>query len=439
MRRRLARWAVVTLLVGASAGGVYYWQGRAQTPPTVSTSPVTRGDIVATVEATGTLQAVTTVLVGTQVSGTIKRLYADFNDHVRRGQIVAELDPSLFQTQVDQARASIVRLEADARRAVVQSEDAQLKLRRARELAARALIPASDLETAETTARLAAAAVDSANAQIVQARASLNQNAVNLEHTIIRAPIDGVVISRNVDVGQTVAASMQAPTLFVIAQDLAKMQVNASVAEADIGRITPGLAVSFRVDAYPGETFTGVVSRVRLDPVVQQNVVSYVTAIDVPNPDLRLKPGMTANVTIEVERAADVLRVPNAALRVKPSPEALAAYGAAADVTATATAPGTAEPRRGDRPAPGPRRPGGRTGEVWTFANGRLTKVAVRVGLADAGHTAITSGEISEGAEVVTSITADPAAGTTTSSRSPLLPAGRRPGGAGGPGPARTP
>jgi HlyD family secretion protein len=161
----------------------------------------------------------------------------------------------------------------------------------------------------------------------VQARASLNHSEVNLGHTIIRAPIDGIVISRNVDVGQTVAASMQAPTLFVIARDLAEMQVNASVAESDIGRIEPGQAASFRVDAYPGAVFTGTVSLVRLDPVVEQNVVSYVTTIDVPNLKLKLKPGMTANVTIEIERASDVLRVPNAALRVRPSAEVFAALG----------------------------------------------------------------------------------------------------------------
>ncbi|MGE0361749.1 MAG: efflux RND transporter periplasmic adaptor subunit, partial [Vicinamibacterales bacterium] len=297
-----ARWLVAVLAVVASAAAVVVYT-RARTDasrPVPSTATVSRGDVVETVEATGTLRAVTTVQVGTQVSGTIKALRADFNSEVRRGQIIAELEPSLFQAQVEQARAALVRLQAEARRAEVQSEDAQQKLGRARELSAKALIPASDLETAETTARAAAAAVDAAAAQIVQARASLNQSEVNLGHTIIRSPIDGVVISRNVDVGQTVAASMQAPTLFVLAQDLSAMQVNASVAESDIGRVRPGQRVTFLVDAYPGQVFTGTVSLVRLDPVVEQNVVSYVTTIDVPNPSLVLKPGMTANVTIVV-------------------------------------------------------------------------------------------------------------------------------------------
>ena len=390
---------------------------------------MTRGDVVETVDATGTLEAVTTVQVGTQVSGTIKALHADFNARVRRGQVVAELEPSLFQTQVEQARASLVRLEADARRAAVQSDDAQLKLARARELSRRQLIPDSDLETAESTARAAAAAVESARAQVAQARASLNQSDVNLGHTVIRAPIDGVVISRNVDVGQTVAASMQAPTLFVIARDLAKMQVNAHVAESDIGRIAPGQAVTFRVDAYPGTEFRGTVSLVRLAAVVEQNVVSYVTTIDVPNPDLRLKPGMTANVTIEVERAAGVLRVSNAALRVRLTAENLAALGQAAPVDVA----GDTVPRR-PRGAPTPAE-GGAAGEVWVLRDGVLYKVVVGVGTSDATYTAILSGALEEGDQVVTSLAASSGTTTTatTGTRSPLLPAARRPpGGASG-------
>ena len=404
-------------MVAGGTAGAYYWKGRAQDGPAVVTAPATRGDVVESVDATGTLEAVTTVQVGTQVSGTIKALYADFNAQVRRGQVVAELEPSLFQTQVEQARASLVRLEAEAKRAVVQSDDAQLKLTRARELSRRQLIPASDLETAESTARAAAAAVESARAQVVQARASLNQTEVNLGHTIIRAPIDGVVISRNVDVGQTVAASMQAPTLFVIAQDLAKMRVNAHVAESDIGRIAPGQPVTFRVDAYSGTVFTGTVSLVRLAAVVEQNVVSYVTTIDVPNPDLRLKPGMTANVTIEVKRAAGVLRVPNAALRVRPTPEIFAALGQAAPVHAPGTGAG-----------------------VWVLRDGLLQRVAVGVGTSDASLTAILSGTLEEGDEVVTSLSASTTAatGTSGSTRSPLLPAARRPPGGGG-GAPRTP
>jgi HlyD family secretion protein len=413
---------------------------QADSMPTVVTTRVARGDVVETVDATGTLQAVTTVQVGTQVSGTIKALHADFNSRVRRGQVIAELEPSLFKAQVEQARASVVRLEADAMRAAVQREDAQLKLKRAIELSKRELIPATDLETAEMNARQADAALKAAEAQITQARASLNQNEVNLGHTIIAAPIDGIVISRNVDVGQTVAASMQAPTLFVIARDLTQMQVNASVAESDIGRIRSGQSVVFRVDAYPGEAFTGRVAQVRLEPVVQQNVVSYVTTIDVPNPSLKLKPGMTANVTIEIVRVINVLRVPNAALRVRPSAEVLAALmRPSPDSRSVPTLVEdrgeegeTAEVRPADVPV------ASRPAEVWVSVNGLLERVPVLVGVTDGSHTAVLAGALAEGAEVVTSIDA-PSAGSSSTGSSPLLPfGGRLPGGGRGRG-SRTP
>jgi HlyD family secretion protein len=320
--------AVVTVVVLAAVGGsgyAYYRYGRAAPPPTVATAPVARGDITDTVGATGTLQAVTTVQVGTQVSGTIQHLYADFNSIVRKGQVLARLDPSLFQTQIEQARANLIRAEADLDRLEVALDDARTKLARASELSGRQLIPRSELDAAEVAVRSAEAQIRSAQAQVTQARASLNQNQVNLAHTVIEAPIDGLVISRNVDVGQTVAASMQAPTLFVLAADLTKMQVLANLDESDVGRIRPGQRVTFRVDAYPADDFTGTVAQVRLQPIVQQNVVTYATVIDVPNVELKLKPGMTANVNIEIARRRDVLRVPNAALRFRPSSEIFAA------------------------------------------------------------------------------------------------------------------
>lgn len=288
------RLIVIALAVAAAGGFTYYRSTRPATGPVPLTSAVTRGNVVETVDATGTVEAVTTVQIGTQVSGAIQSLHADFNSTVRRGQVIARLDPSLFQTQVDQAQATVARLLADVERARVTVTDAQLKLRRARELFAMKLIPSSELDTADTNALQADAALKSAEAQVTQARASLNQAQVNLGHTIITAPIDGIVISRNVDVGQTVAASMQAPTLFVIARDLTRMQVRASISEADIGRIQAAQPVTFRVDAYPDDVFSGTVSQIRLQPVVEQNVVSYTTVIDVPNPDMTLKPGMTA-------------------------------------------------------------------------------------------------------------------------------------------------
>jgi len=393
--------AVCAIAIAVLAATYYYTRDVEAEVPAFTTAAVSRGDVISTVDATGTLEAVTTVQVGSQISGTISALHADFNSEVRKGQIIAELDASLLDTQVEQAKATVVRLQADADRAKVQAADAALKLKRAHELFDKQLIPATDLETAESTSRAADAAVKGAEAQVVQAQASLNQAQVNLSHTIIRAPIDGVVIARNVDVGQTVASSLQAPTLFVIARDLTEMRVNASVDESDIGEITPKQIVRFRVDAYPNDTFAGTVSQVRLQPVVQQNVVSYITVIDVPNPGLKLKPGMTAAVTIETGRAADVLKVPNAALQFKPA----AAGGAR---TARAAGGGSA-PRDDDR------------GAVWVLAHNLPTRVPVRIGISDGRDTAVLDGDLSAGTSVITGAAAT-AAPAATPATSPLLP-----------------
>lgn len=361
--------ALVTLLFLLAAGGggfAYYRYSHRPVAPTVTTAPITRGDLVDRVGATGTLQAVTTVQVGTQVSGTIQSLYADFNSLVRKGQVLARLDPSLFQTQIEQARANLLRSQADVDRLRVALEDAQTKLTRAKELSARQLLPRSDLDAAEVAVRSADAQLKSSQAQVVQAQAALNQNQVSLDHTVITAPIDGLVISRNVDVGQTVAASMQAPTLFILAADLAKMQVVANLDESDVGRIRPGQTVTFRVDAYPSEEFRGSVSQVRLQPIVQQNVVTYATVIDVPNPDLRLKPGMTANVNVEIARRANVLRVSNTALRFRPTVDIFTALnqeppaglggtgGRGRGANAAVTPSSTTAPAEGSAPKPAP-------------------------------------------------------------------------------------
>jgi HlyD family secretion protein len=299
--------------------------------------------------------------------------------------------------------------------------DTQVKLQRARDLSAQQLISTSDLDTAVTAANQADAQVKAAQAQIVQAQAQLEQAEVNLGHTVITAPIDGIVVARSVDVGQTVAASMQAPTLFVIAQDLTRMQVLASVDESDIGRVQAGQAVSFTVDAYPDERFEGTVAQVRLQPTIEQNVVSYTTVIDVPNPTLKLKPGMTAGVSIEIARADDVLRVPASALRFRP-PSA----DGQEDATRAARNSTPQGPSRADRPH-----------RVWVWADGALQPRRVETGLSDGTMTAITGGDLAEGAVVVTGTgdtTPRAAASTTTS---PLLPfggrgGGRAPGGAGG-------
>jgi HlyD family secretion protein len=387
----------------------YYRSNASADVPRYLTVAASRGSVVDTVEATGTLQAVTTVQVGSQVSGTIQSLHADFNSQVHKGDVIARLDASLLQAQVDQASATVIRLEADVERAGVTLDDAETKLARARQLHDAGLIPMVDLETAESTARQAAASVKAAQAQVIQARAALVQNQVNVRHTVITAPVDGIVISRNVDVGQTVAASMSAPTLFVIAKDLGRMQVEASIDESDIGRIAAGQTVAFEVDAYPRRRFTGVVSQVRLQPVVAQNVVSYVTVIDVPNPEHLLKPGMTANVTIEIARADDVITVPNAALRFRP-PDA--------EPSPAPAQARSAWPEQG-------RRPGWRAA-VWVLRNGQLREVAVETGISNGVETAITGGELAENAPVVTGLQAS-AASPPAPTASPLIP--QRPGG----------
>src|SRR6187402_449071 len=363
---------VILAVVGGSVGAWYSQRNRPEIQ--ITRAPISRGDIVDTVGATGTLQAVTTVLVGSQVSGNIEWLGADFNSIVKRGQVIARLDPSLFDAQLQQvqanliqARANLTRANSELDRTKVQLTDAQQKYNRALELSKQSLIAQSDLDAAKIAVDNAAAGVASqqasvtqSQAAVTQAQASVNQNQVNLDHTIITAPIDGIVTQRSVDVGQTVAASMQAPTLFVIAADLTKMQVNANIDEADVGRIRPGQHVTFHVDAYPTETFEGTVSQVRLQPVVVQNVTTYATIIDAPNADLKLRPGMTATLRVEVSQKSNVLRVPSAALRFRPT----------ADVFAALNQPVPAEALGGGRGGRGGARGGGRGGPNAERAGG---------------------------------------------------------------------
>jgi HlyD family secretion protein len=428
MSKRLLTFIV--LAVSLVAGGIYYYRlHQAADAPAPMTAAVTRGDVIAKVDATGTLAAVTTVQVGTQVSGTIKALHADYNSEVKKGQIVAELDSSLFQTQVDQARSTLIKVQADTDRAKVELDDATSKARRAQELYDQKLISRNDLETAVATAAQSEAALKSAQAMVTQARAALNQNQVNLDHTIIRAPIDGIVISRSVDVGQTVAASMSAPTLFVIAQDLAHMQVSASIDESDIGRIAMGQPVTFRVDAYPAQPFRGTVSQVRLEPKTDQNVVSYTTMIDVPNEDLKLKPGMTANVTVQIAMNENVLRVPNAALRFRPADQGAVGRGQEAGGGGLQEA-GAAQVRgTSGRSGPGGADPLRSFGRVFVLRNGEFVPVRVHTGVSDGAMTAIVDGDVKEGDQVVTGMS-QPGAAAQTSTTSPLIPFGRRGGGA---------
>jgi len=420
----------IVALCAVVAGAVYFYRADVgAAPPQLVVAQVSRGAVVSVVDATGTLQTVDTVEVGTQVSGTIATLGVDFNDTVKRGQVVATLDQAIFLSQIQQAEAQVFRLRAEHERARVQVLDAETKLKRARLLADQQLIPTADLETAEVNVELAKASLKAAEAQLTQAEGALAQAKVNLSYTVIRSPVDGIILGRNVDVGQTVAAGLQAPTLFVIARRLDTLELAASVAESDVGRVQQGQPVSFTVDAYLGETFTGTVRQVRLQPTVQQNVVSYTTIIDVPNPGGRLKPGMTATLAIEVARADDVLRVPASAIRFRPSAQVLAAYG---DVVEAADDDG---PTVGGQRASTGRLSGSAAGEpatVWQLANGALQQVRVRTGLSDGTTVAILEGSLIEGAQVVTNTTT--AATATTTTGSPLIPTmPRRPrGGASG-------
>ncbi len=407
---RLSIPAVMLAIAGAAVYGYMSWGA---TLPAMTTALVTRGDIVQGVAASGTLEAVTTVQVGTQVSGTVADLLVDFNDIVRKGQVLARLDPSLLQAQVEQADAGLARANADADRLRVSLEDARIKLARATTLSERGLTAAADLEAATYNVRAAQAQVKSGDAQVTQARASVNQSRVNLTHTVITSPIDGVVIARNVDAGQTVAASMSAPTLFVLAADLTRMRVNAKLDESDIGLVKAGMDVSFHVDAYPNETFTGRVVQVRLQGEVVSNVVTYLTVVDVANPDLKLKPGMTANVTVRVATSAQALRVPNLALRLRPTAEQLAALGATAGTT-------TAAPAAGKGPM---------AASVWRPVGTTLERVPVQVGLSDGSFTEIRGGGLKADDRVVTAI----ASVTTAAAKktaNPLTATGAR----GGPG-----
>ncbi len=337
------------------------------------TAPVERGDLVARVTATGTLSALVTVQVGSQVSGRIAELLADFNTPVKKGQVIARIDPRLFEAAVGQARANLLAAEGNLAKARADAADAQRKLDRARALQVARVVSRADLDSAQAAADAARGQVSASEGAAAQARAALREAEINLDYTTIVSPTDGVVIARNVDAGQTVAASLQAPTLFLIAQDLTKMQVDTSVAEADVGKLRPGMTGTFTVDAYPGEPFRGVVRQIRNAPETKLNVVTYDAVLDVANKDLRLRPGMTANVTFAVEEHQAVLRVPNAALR-------FSLPGKARD---------SAAPRRDRRP-------------VWVMRDGEPVRVEIFTGITDGSFTEVLDGDLRSGEKVIT-------------------------------------
>jgi HlyD family secretion protein len=337
VRVKLGKWIVAGgfVAIAATAGWLYF--GRSDSSDTFTTSAVKRGAVSSSVAATGTANPVITVTVGSQISGQVQSLYADFNSTVRKGQVVAKLDPSNMEAQLARDRAQLASANAALERARVAVDNKKLSFERAKRLQAQDLIPESDFDAAQADYASAQADIKTAQASIAQAQASLRISQVNLDHATIVSPVDGTVISRNVDVGQTVAASLQAPTLFTIAQDLRRMEVHMNVAESDIGKLAVGQAATFTVDAYPQDRFQGSISEIRNSPTTIQNVVTYEAVIGVDNSELKLKPGMTANVSVVVARKDEALLVPNAALRFKP-PEGLAAAAGASGASGSSGA-----------------------------------------------------------------------------------------------------
>lgn len=393
------------LLAGLLGLGLWRLGDGAKESPYV-TAPVKRGNISQMVSATGTLQAVVTVQVGSQVSGTIAKLNADFNSKVKKDQVIAELDQDKFKARVDEVRANLLAAQANVGKAKVTLEDTRRTLARATELKRRDLISQSELDVAQTAFDAAASQFEVAKAQVAQAQASLDQASVDLGHTVIRSPADGIVISRNVDVGQTVAASLQAPTLFTIANDLSKMEVHTNVDEADIGNVWVDQEVTFTVDAHPTRRFKGKVAQVRHAPTVVQNVVTYDAVVGIDNRELLLKPGMTTNVEFLVSQKSDVLRIPNVAIRFRPPAEKQEAQEVIRQ--ASRTGGGGRGGRRGGsersrRAGSGDRRDG-RWVKVYLLKDQQPIQVQVRLGITDGSYTEVIEGEIQDEQQVIIAI-----------------------------------
>ena len=380
VRLKSREFLVAGALLLAAAGFLFY-HGRSSSLPEVQTTTVLRGGIVKTVSATGSLNAVNTVNVGAQVSGTIKKIYVDYNSVVTKGQPLAEIDPSLLEANIRQSEASVLSASASLQEARANLAEAKKNLERNRDLFSRGYIAAMELDQSQTAYETSLSRLKSAEASLSQARADLEYKKINLGHASIVSPIDGVVIDREVDEGQTVNASQSAPTLFTIAENLARMQVEANIDEADIGQVRRGQTVQFTVDAFPEESFTGVVKEVRLAAATTDNVVTYRVVISVDNERKILMPGMTANVSIVVEKKGDILKVASSALRFKPAGEG------------------------------GGSRPKGAV--LWTLEKGELVPHPVKTGIYDGMYTEVSGEGVSEGMVVVTYMSA------TTAGRAP--------------------
>jgi HlyD family secretion protein len=424
MKRRIVAWLASSLLVAIAC--VFAWRyHKAHRPPPVTyqTTPVSRRRVVGRVTATGTLLATVTVQVGTQISGRISKLFADYNSPVKKGQLVAKIDPLLFQAAVEQARANYVAAQAALKSSKAQADLAAKQFAREQMLLKENLAAQQDVDTAQSNAEVTVAQVDVAAAAVAQTEAQLHQAQTNLSYTDIVSPIDGTVISRSVDVGQTVAASLQAPILFTIAEDLSKMQVNTNVSEGDVGRLEQGMSAYFTVDAYPGQRFRGKISQIRNAATTVSNVVTYDAVIDVDNADLRLRPGMTANSTVTYADKRDVLAVPNAALRFRPPPEANVAKPAASTREPRGRDMGSAAGQGGGGDHRGEGRGEGKA--IWTLNGAEPAQVPVKTGLSDGAYTEILDDSVNEGDIVIVDATvagkeSAPTAPTTTTRRSPF-------------------
>lgn len=370
---KLAQGLLWSSLGLAVVSGAAYWGYSAWHQPASTLNyrqqVLTLGDVTQVVSATGTLNPVRVVSVGTQVSGTVKKLYVDFNDQVRQGQVLLELDTDLMQARLQQSQAAF-------NSAAAKLKLAQAKAERLRDLFRQQYISRQELDEAE--ADLAAS-----QAQAAQSRAQVQSDTINVANTVIRSPVSGIVIDRSVDQGQTVAASFQTPTLIKIAQDLSQMQINASFSEADLGRLKVGQAASFRVDAFPGESYQGTVRQIRLNPTTQQNVVTYDVIIDVANPELKLLPGMTAYVDIALDQRQNVLLAPNAALRFRPT--------AGKDAKSAASTP--KKKGKGERGL----------AHVYVLEQGQPREIKFKAGISDGKYTEVLGKELKEGMSVIVS------------------------------------
>ena len=409
-RKKAIGWFAAALVIGA--GGVGFWRlgDGAKEPPYVTT-PAQRGNITQVVSSTGTLQAVVTVQVGSQVSGTIEKLSADFNTKVKAGQVVAQLNQDKFKAAEDQARANLLAARSNVEKAKVGVVDALRTLERNRELRKRDLMAQSDLDAAQTAYDAAVAQLEVNQAQTAQAQAALKQATVDLNNTVIRSPVDGIVISRNVDVGQTVAASLQAPTLFTIANELAKMEVHTNVDEADVGNVKERQEVVFTVDAFPARRFRGRVHQVRNSPVIVQNVVTYVAVVRIDNKELLLKPGMTANVQFLVSQKEDVLAVPNMALRFKPPEEKEEAQELLRREQSRA-APRVGAKRTSRQGVAGGGVRAARRARVYALRDGKAQPLEVQLGITDGSRTEILGGDLQEDDQVIIGMSSSAASST---------------------------